>query len=246
VDNGYNGERTLTTAREYQVDIQTRELISSFSHFLETYDRDPPFKKFGQLPCHVKTIEIRMALGTGQKAAVDQNFCQSLYQTLQAWGIGQRASKLVPYETFVQEMQSLASEIGEFDGLQIDSPESAVRKTASRLWSLINSLRIVENKAKMVAGSKALHHLLPDLIAPIDREYTRRFFRYHTPQFQGYNASQGPVFIDVFTTFSKIARSVPLGSFVRTPGHPWRTSHTKVIDNAVVGFCIEKNLPLPS
>lgn len=34
-----------------------------------------------------------------------------------------------------------------------------------------------------MAGSKTLHHLLPDLVPPIDREYTRPFFGLHNPEF---------------------------------------------------------------
>ena len=33
---------------------------------------------------------------------------------------------------------------------------------------------------QIVAGTKALHHLLPDLIPPIDRTYTIRFFHENT------------------------------------------------------------------
>jgi hypothetical protein len=45
------------------------------------------------------------------------------------------------------------------------------------LWQLIDNLGIVENEAKLVSGSKALHHLLPDLVVPMDRAYTQKFFR---------------------------------------------------------------------
>jgi hypothetical protein len=34
-----------------------------------------------------------------------------------------------------------------------------------------------------MAGSKALDHLLPDLVPPMDREYTRPFFGLHNPEF---------------------------------------------------------------
>ena len=52
---------------------------------------------------------------------------------------------------------------------------------AERLWSLVSSLGIVENNVKIVASTKALHHLLPDLIVPMDREYTGKFFQFTCP-----------------------------------------------------------------
>jgi hypothetical protein len=103
-------------------------------------------------------------------------------------------------------------------------------------------VRIVENISKLVPGTKALHHLLPDLIVPEDRAYTQRFFGYHNPEFQGQYGSQKPVFVNTFVTFARIARAVDVASYVGT-GQPWRTSRGKVIDNAIVGFCVAEKVP---
>jgi hypothetical protein len=235
------------TARASQVEQQIKELVGGFAHFLTVFDEHPraPFRHPDQLAWHLKTTELRTRLQTGERAAADPEFSTSLYRTLQAWGLDQRGSKLVPPTAFFQELAFRGKDVGRFDGLCIDDPKLPMHQVASELWSLINALHIVENKAKMVAGSKALHHLLPDLIVPIDRAWTRRFFRYYRPQFQGQYGSQKPVFIDVFTTFLRIARALPLMSYVGTEGRPWRTSRTKVIDNALVGYCVSKNLPLP-
>jgi hypothetical protein len=54
------------------------------------------------------------------------------------------------------------------------------------------------------------------------------------------------VFMEIFTAFARIARNVPLSIYVGAEGYPWRTSRTKVIDNAVVGFCTNQRLSLPS
>jgi|SRR6516164_4340803 hypothetical protein len=242
VANGLN-TRQRRTARADQVEQEVNELIKRFSYFLTVFDKEPPFKKFDQLRAHLVTTEMRKRLQSGAKTAIDAEFCFSMYTTLQAWGIGQRGSRLVPRDAFCQEMASRAGEIGRFDGLSIDSPTLPIQKIASELWSLIDALRIVDNKAKMVAGSKALHHLLPDLVFPIDRIYTRTFFRLHMPTFQGQFGGQQPVFMEIFTAFARIARNVPLSIYVGAEGYPWRTSRTKVIDNAVVGFCTNQ-LPL--
>jgi hypothetical protein len=53
-----------------------------------------------------------------------------------------------------------------------------------RLWALIESLGIVENKAKTVVGTKALHYLLPDPVVPMDRAWTSKFFQFHRPESQ--------------------------------------------------------------
>jgi hypothetical protein len=128
----------------------------------------------------------------------------------------------------------------------IDDPTLNVQQTARRVWELVDSLTIVDNIAKLVPCAKALHHLLPDLIAPVDREYTRTFFGLHTPEFQGqFTGSQQSVFMDIFVMFARIARSAEVNSYVGT-GQPWRTSRSKVIDNALVGFCVAEGLSRPS
>ena len=39
-----------------------------------------------------------------------------------------------------------------------------------------SALDLTESNATVVVNAKALHHLVPDLIPPIDRQYTIRFF----------------------------------------------------------------------
>jgi hypothetical protein len=48
--------------------------------------------------------------------------------------------------------------------------------TIARLRPIYDSLRLAVSDATVVVNSKALHHLLPELVPPIDRQYTVRFF----------------------------------------------------------------------
>lgn len=99
--------------------------------------------------------------------------------------------------------------------------------------ALIGRLTIVDNKAPLVACTKALHHLLPDLVVPIDREYTQAFFGWHNPEFQ---YRQGEFFTQAFAAFADVARSTNPQQYVRDSG--WHTSRTKVIDNAIVSLLV--------
>lgn len=38
------------------------------------------------------------------------------------------------------------------------------------------NLKVMESNARLVGNSKALHHLLPELVPPVDRQYTVKFF----------------------------------------------------------------------
>jgi hypothetical protein len=131
----------MTTAHDSQVEQQVKELVGRFPHYLTVFDEDPraPFRHPDQLAWHLKTMELRTRLQTGERAAADPEFCASLYRTLQAWGIGQRGSKLVSLDAFLQELPSHAREIGRFDGLCIDDSNLPLYQIASQLWTLINS-----------------------------------------------------------------------------------------------------------
>jgi hypothetical protein len=83
----------------------------------------------------------------------------------------------------------------------------------------------------IVAGTKTLHHLLPDLVPPMDRAWTGAFFLWSAaaPRY-----AQATTFTRTFTGFAQVAQTVRPGQFV---GGGWRTSRTKVLDNAAIGYC---------
>jgi hypothetical protein len=57
------------------------------------------------------------------------------------------------------------------------SSEREYSDAVSALWPCYRALRLSVSEATIVVNSKALYHLLPDFIPPIDRQYTVRFFR---------------------------------------------------------------------
>jgi hypothetical protein len=214
-------------------------LIQDFERYLSAFDAAPAFRKTGQLENHVVTITRRRELGTATAALQDATFLKSPYQTLNSWGIGQRGSKLLKFDDFVQAMRRCESAITSLEGYRLDEP-SLDRDIADKLWTLIGSLAIVENEAKLVPCTKALHHLLPELCVPMDRAFTRVFFGWHGPEFQ---YQQKKVFYNAHEQFAKIAQGANPAQFI---GSGWRTSLTKNIDNALVGFCRVEQLRVPS
>lgn len=205
-------------------------LIAGFKTFLQAYDRDCPFTRHGQLQYHLETIRHRRRLGSAKAALTDEVFQRALYKTLQAWGIGSRASSLRPFPEFVAALQAKAGTIEELDGLAIDQPALDVSAVGNTLARLAQSLDIVGNKARIVPGSKALHHLLPELVVPIDRAYTQQFFEWANPTLQNFPER---CFKEAFNAFARIGREANPAQYV---GEGWYTSRTKVIDNAIVGL----------
>jgi hypothetical protein len=203
-------------------------LIASFRSFLAAFDKHCPFTRY-QLKCHVDTLSLRRRLGSAKAALDDDSFHRSLYETLRAWRIGARASNLRAFADFRDALHAQTTAIVEFDGLTIDQPDLDATRVGAALSRLAQSLDIVDNKTRIVPGSKALHHLLPELVVPIDRAYTQPFFQWANPTFQHFPER---CFREAFDSFARIAREANPSQYV---GDGWYTSRAKIIDNAIVG-----------
>ena len=209
-------------------------LIKDFALFLDEFLRDPPFSRPEQLENHLQTIRLRRQLGTASDAIASDEFLASLYSTLQAWGIGKRGSDLVHIEQFADAIRMKETEIALLEGISFDERTTKVADLADQLWNIISNLGIVTNNATVVSGTKALHHIHPDLVVPVDRAYTQKFFGWQNQDFQ---YGQAKCFRTSFTSFVRIARAVELAKY-RDDG--WCSSNTKIIDNAIVGFVTHK------
>jgi hypothetical protein len=212
-------------------------LRSHFTRYVRAFTAEPAFGRRDQLRLHAETIRRRVALGSAKAALRDDDFLDLLHGTLRAWGIGIRGSHLLDRGEFKVALRRHRAAIERLDGQMIDDPRLDVPHNAAALWELIRTLQIVDSQAPLVAGSKALHHLLPDLVVPMDREYTRRFFGWWANRFQ---YQQERFFVVAFEHLATAARGLGLPRHV---GPAWASSRTKVLDNAIVAFCRIESLP---
>jgi hypothetical protein len=208
----------------------TEVLIEKFPKWVSYFESNGPFRRPEQLQYHRKTIDRRLELGSAVAAVTDEQFQRSLYKTLQAWGIGARGSRLKPFDAFASALGRSKEAVTQLEKAIIDDEHLDVDATIERLWTLQSQLPIVENAATLVPVTKALHHVLPDLVVPMDRAYTQMFFGWHTPQFQ---YGQRTCFAQAFGAFVQIARVVNPSQYVN---RGWNSSRTKVLDNALVGL----------
>jgi hypothetical protein len=139
-------------------------LVANFGHFVHVFETNPAFTRAGQLESHLATIRLRRQLGSVTAALADESFIRNLHRTLQAWGIGARASNLANETDFAAALRSKTSELAALEALHIDDTSLNPNATAQQLWRVISSLGIVSNNSTVVDGSKALHHILPELV----------------------------------------------------------------------------------
>lgn len=186
---------------------------------------------------HRKAIQRRRSFDNMSALLDDAEFLDLLYATLTAWGMhrmGPGNTKLLPLESI---RDSLKSQVVALETLARSSigggPESEAPALARNIWKIINSIKVSPADAQIVANSKTLHHLLPDLVPPIDREYTFRFFYDRNTL----SIEESAAFEEMYVEFDRIARLCS-GDIAHQLGRNWHTGVAKVVDNAVVGYVI--------
>ncbi|MBI3973662.1 MAG: hypothetical protein HY332_20495 [Chloroflexi bacterium] len=229
---------TRTRRTRERVQQRVQELCRHFEHYVQLYDERVPFNRSGQYEWHRRTIERRRRLGSVAAAVNDAEFTKDLWYTLAAWGMNVRRARLVPLAELRQGLQANLHRLVALERLHLEEqPPARVLALANDVWELIAALPVTQSQSKIVGATKALHHVLPDLVPPMDRSYTQVFFHWDAVQFQ---RRQHDVFVDMFSYLANVAGAVRPSRYV---GTGWRTSATKLLDNAIVAYCLEHERP---
>ena len=222
------------------LEARLKNLSGSFSDYVEVFNRGGPFSE-SQLHFHLKALMARGAFPSAAEAVNNPEFADSVREVLWHWRVGIRGTELVPVKAFRAEMAKLTPKLVALEHLQINDVALDGLKTASTIWDLISSMCLVTKdgkpvKNKLVSSSKALHHLLPRLVFPIDREYTQTFFGWRNPEFQN---NPRDCFILIFASLADVAKRIHPENLV---GEGWMSSPAKILDNAIVGYCVKHAL----
>lgn len=223
---------------ERQIAERIDDLCRNFLDYLACFDRAEHFAG-PSLYFHQRAIQRRRELNSPRAAIEDERFREYLYATLAAWGLVRMGGvKMHDFGRLTQSLARCAPRIELLAGLQIEALSAdKVTSVAKHICTIIGELEITEATAKLVANTKALHHLLPELVPPIDRKHIGRFFGWQPVRMQDH----WQPFTDMFPRFCQIARTVGPSQYVGTG--EWRTSPTKVLDNAILGFSLAHRGP---
>jgi hypothetical protein len=188
---------------------------------------------------HQKTLTRLAYFRSLNDVLQDDLFFDYLYATLASWGMhrmGSGGAKLCEMGRFRGSIEKQIVKILALQGLKIDEIRvDQLPQVSSQVWEIIQNLEAGTQGVKIVAGSKVLHHILPELVPPIDREYTLNFFYSN----KNINRPEKTIFLELFTQFHYLAitqRNV-IARMIRQGGC-MNTSTTKVIDNAIVGYVL--------
>lgn len=184
---------------------------------------------------HIATINRLRRLGLA--AVFDDNlYFEYLYATLAAWGLD-RGAKLKGFDSFVQGICSNREKIMNLSTHTLAEEDlDAFVGVCSSIAQLIPALGVAQGESQLEAGSKA--HLLPDLVLPLDRHYTLKFFFSQTN-----TANEDYEFVELFINYQYMfKRGHETIKKILEGGNPLNSSVTKVIDNAIKAYQIKHDL----
>ncbi|SRR6266487_3546933 len=213
-------------------------LISDFGSFVDAFDKSRQYSGPG-VYFHAKALVARRSHASAIDTLADDQFFDYLYATLVSWGLhrmGPGYTKLGDISDLKSSFQQQRGRIERLGNLRIEEiDDDEVDDVAASIWEVLQGLRVGIGKTLLVANSKALHHLLPDLVPPIDRNYTLKFFVGRPYIRRGRDADY---FRALFPLFREIAITCQgdIQARIRIPPEGMNTSVTKVIDNAILGF----------
>lgn len=185
---------------------------------------------------HVWATEARRVLG-GAPDEPPMAIFKAIYAVLPAWGMHRMGAGTTRMPSFAVFAASLESAWPHVKALWSAEPPltDGQWNDLEAAYDLIQA-RAQENGTQIVSRSKVLLHLLPDICAPIDREYTLAFFQVRTSH---QHRSKEPdyerrLYRELHERFFHVAASdARLTPFIARAGR-FNTSTMKAIDNLIV------------
>jgi len=169
----------------------------------------------------------------------ENDFFELIYATLISWNMNQRGARLVDFDEFKSSLDSLKNELIEVSEYKIeDFRSNSQNNILPKIECIYEKMSVMKSRSNLVGNSKTLHFLLPRLIMPIDRTFTLNFFFGNTEVSHGHRAEFN-IFKQVLQYFLDIINRLKL-SEKDVNGLGWNTTLPKLIDNAIIGYMIEK------
>ncbi|MFQ5754266.1 MAG: hypothetical protein ACE5HI_19945 [bacterium] len=167
-------------------------------------------------------------------------YLEFIYATLASWGMhrmGQGGSKMQSFEVFKDSIKKIREEIDH--ARKIDH-----RKMNDANWEVLRKIfrnvKVMASGTSLVGNSKVMAHLCPNIIPPIDREYTLRYLKGNTNIKNGIDVEWNLMREIIEEFFIPVAKdSIFENKATRwinnQSEYPWDTSILKVVDNLVIG-----------
>ncbi len=231
-------------------------------YFGDSYEQ---FKSFGGPSFYFHTA----CLDECENSFMSFRHVELIYATLTAWGMHRMGNpkttktKLKHWTEFRDSIESLAENLKDLQNTRMTDLCSSEYSSSliKNIEDEYKSLELSESKQSVVVNSKALFHLLPNLIPPIDRQYTVRFFtkekgdwlsgqKFKNISIPGdqikdpikRKAKQFEIFHTLSCKIQEMSRDTKLRGLIKYQETKYGVPAPKAIDNAIVNY-IRKNKP---
>jgi len=169
----------------------------------------------------------------------EDKFIELIYVTLSAWNMNSRGAKLSDFEDFKDSLKINKNQVLNLSKYRMEKIQEIEFEMLTKILEhLFNNLKLVgknknnNEKPRLVTFSKTMHFLLPDLIMPIDRKYTLKFF-YNNVSINPKLNLQFQKFLHIFKECSNFALKSKLNLKL---DDNWNQNVPKIIDNIIIGY----------
>ena len=181
------------------------------------------------------------ALEEGKMQFLSNTHLEMTYAVLASWGMhrmGNTKTKMVGYSQFQESILQFETQLRQLKDLQIQDFKTEPFDVFEKLVELCFAFKVSVSESKLVGNSKTLAHILPNLVPPIDRQYTIRFFSENLFNFRG--DEEIKYFRHIisrmyqFTEVIREDRSISLDLI-------FNTSYPKIFDNLIMAYIKTNN-----
>lgn len=206
-------------------------LIQNFSHYLNVFSDRNQFRGPG-VYFHNRILNI---LGETQIADLQNQlwFSEYIYAVLVSWGMHRmdRGAQLKDFPDFHNVITNFIQNLIPISHLRIAQlNDNEIRI----ILNLFQNNSVMHTTPKLVGNSKALHHILPNTIPPIDGKYTIKFFNLSNRRVIEVNN-----FEFIIRKYQQIFSAINWDE-IDYDGD-MDTTRIKLIDNAIIGYKLAHN-----
>lgn len=212
-------------------DGKLTDIVNKFQEYLDYFKLHRPFRG-PSVYFHEKVIVLRRQQSLSQLVQ-SELFIEYLYAVLTAWGMHRMdgGAQLEPFGKFWDAVKGLSDTAMPLQDRKLSQLD---KNALDCICHAMKEYTVMKSKPRLVGNSKVLHHLLPDLVPPIDSN-VKDFFGIESPD-------EIIQFKDAMNGFKRIHDRINWKT-IKYDG-PMNTSLPKLIDNAILGY-IGKNVTEP-
>jgi hypothetical protein len=218
--------------RDINYEQKIHDILRNAEKYYEAYYKNKTFSG-PSLYFHLKALETRKPPGR-------LDHIEYVYAALPSWGMhrmGKGGAKMEEFNNFFSSVESVKKDIAE---AQEYVPYLMDENKFSVLSNIFKSINVMASSTRLIGNSKVMHHMLPNIIPPIDRQYTLKYLKNNKNlrnnlDFEWKTMREIIEYFFIPITCNKEFKSKAEKWMANNYVFPWDTSLLKIVDNLVIG-----------